>query len=108
MLEAINAAKPDIVWVGLGLLKQESWIAKYKDQIDAPWLIGVGAAFDYHAGTARWAPAWIRRIGLEWLYRLWFEPRMLVRNLRSARFMFNAGFYELANRLQRQHKAVNR
>jgi len=108
MLEAINAAKPDIVWVGLGLLKQESWIAKYKDRIDAPWLIGVGAAFDYHAGTARWAPAWIRKIGLEWLYRLWFEPRMLVRNLRSARFMFNAGFYELANRLHRRHKAVNR
>jgi len=99
MLAAINESRPDIVWVGLGLLKQESWIEKYMDRIDAPWLIGVGAAFDYHAGTARWAPAWIRKIGLEWLYRLFFEPRMLVRNYRSAKFMFNAAFFEFAKRI---------
>jgi exopolysaccharide biosynthesis WecB/TagA/CpsF family protein len=106
MLAAINAAKPDIVWVGLGLLKQEAWITKFADRIDAPWLIGVGAAFDYHAGTARWAPAWIRNIGLEWLYRLWFEPRMLVRNYRSAKFMLNASLYEFTKRLARTSNTV--
>ena len=98
MLREINAAKPDIVWVGLGLLKQEAWIAKYKKKLDVPWLIGVGAAFDYHVGTARWAPAWIRRIGLEWLYRLFFEPRMLIRNYRSAIFMISAAYHEALQR----------
>jgi exopolysaccharide biosynthesis WecB/TagA/CpsF family protein len=107
MLAAINAAKPDIVWVGLGLLKQEAWITKFADKIDSPWLIGVGAAFDYHAGTARWAPAWIGKIGLEWLYRLWFEPRMLARNYRSAKFMLNAAVYELTERMTRPRKTVN-
>lgn len=104
MLKDINAAKPDVVWVGLGLLKQESWIAKYKDRLDAPWLIGVGAAFDYHAGTARWAPPWIRKIGLEWLYRLFYEPRMMVRNYRSAKFMFSAACYEFLHRFRRDPK----
>ena len=107
MLREINAAKPDIIWVGLGLLKQESWIAKYKDRLDAPWLIGVGAAFDYHAGTARWAPPWIRRIGMEWLYRVFFEPRMLVRNYRSAKFMFGAGCYEILHRFRRDSNTEN-
>ena len=107
MIDAINAAEPDIVWIGLGLLKQERWIEKYKSRIKAPWLIGVGAAFDYHAGTARWAPPWIRSIGLEWLYRLCFEPRMFVRNYRSAKFMFNAAFYEFRQRFTGARKAVN-
>ena len=98
MIERINAAKPDVLWVGLGLLKQEAWISRYKDKLDVPWLAGVGAAFDYHAGTARWAPAWIRNIGLEWLYRLFFEPRMLVRNVRSFQFMFKGMFYERSRR----------
>lgn len=90
MIRKINESKPDLVWVGLGLLKQEAWIRHYIDQINVPWLIGVGAAFDYHAGTARWAPAWIRRIGFEWLYRLCFEPRMFKRNVRSFIFLAEA------------------
>lgn len=98
MIEYINAAAPDIVWVGLGLLKQESWISRHKDKLDAPWLIGVGAAFDYHAGTAKWAPPWIQNIGLEWLYRLFNEPRMLKRNAYSFAFMFRAISYELKRR----------
>ena len=92
MLQDVNATKPDIVWVGLGLLKQETWIAKYKDRLDVSWLIGVG--------TARWAPPWIRRIGIEWLYRLFFEPRMLVRNHRNAKFLFSAVFYETRHRIR--------
>ena len=83
MLRAINEARPDILWVGLGLPKQERFIAQYLERLKVPWLVGVGAAFDMHAGTAHWAPPWIRSLGFEWLYRLCFEPRMLKRNLWS-------------------------
>jgi N-acetylglucosaminyldiphosphoundecaprenol N-acetyl-beta-D-mannosaminyltransferase len=86
----INDSGADIVWVGLGLLKQEAWIRRFRERLDSPWLAGVGAAFDFHAGTARWAPAWIRQIGFEWLYRLCFEPRMFVRNVNSFVFLFEA------------------
>lgn len=87
VVEHIRAAAPDIVWVGLGLLKQEAWAARFKTRIQAPWIVGVGAAFDFHAGTARWAPRFVRRMGFEWLYRLCFEPRMLKRNLWSFAFL---------------------
>ena len=90
MIQRIKDSRPDIVWVGLGLLKQEAWIAKYIGQIGSPWLIGVGAAFDYHAGTARWAPMWVRRIGMEWFYRLCHEPRMFKRNVFSFLFLLEA------------------
>jgi N-acetylglucosaminyldiphosphoundecaprenol N-acetyl-beta-D-mannosaminyltransferase len=95
MITVINAAKPDILWVGLGLLKQEGWIAKHFDRLDVPWTVGVGAAFDFLAGTARRAPKPFRNVGLEWLYRLCFEPRMLTRNIRSWAFMVAAFSYEL-------------
>ena len=88
IINQIDKAKPDILWVGLGLLKQERWIAEHLGKINVPWMIGVGAAFDFHAGTIRRAPAFFRNIGLEWLYRLAFEPRMLKRNLYSFPFIF--------------------
>ena len=94
MIACINAAKPDMLWVGLGLLKQEAWIARHFNQLQVPWMIGVGAAFDFFAGTARRAPKPVRDAGMEWLYRLCFEPRMFVRNVRSYVFMFQALAYE--------------
>jgi N-acetylglucosaminyldiphosphoundecaprenol N-acetyl-beta-D-mannosaminyltransferase len=75
----INAAAPDIVWVGLSTPKQEYWMASHIGQINAPVLIGVGAAFDFLAGTKKQAPAWMQRNGLEWLFRLCAEPRRLWR-----------------------------
>jgi len=78
-LEAIRAAKPDIVWVGLGLLKQERWISENIAKINAPWMVGVGAAFDYHSGAIPWAPAPVRALGLEWLFRLMLQPRLRAR-----------------------------
>lgn len=81
--EKINSVNPDILWVGLGLIKQEKWIKEHLHKVKVSWLIGVGAAFDFHAGTIRRAPKFFRYIGLEWLYRLSFEPRMLRRNLYS-------------------------
>jgi N-acetylglucosaminyldiphosphoundecaprenol N-acetyl-beta-D-mannosaminyltransferase len=73
----INASGADIVWVGLSTPKQERWMAEHRSQLKASALMGVGAAFDFHAGTVREAPRFIRRSGFEWLYRLASEPRRL-------------------------------
>jgi N-acetylglucosaminyldiphosphoundecaprenol N-acetyl-beta-D-mannosaminyltransferase len=73
----INAARPDYVWVGLGMPKQEKWMAAHVGRIEAAALIGVGAAFDFHAGAKPRAPLWMQRSGLEWLFRLISEPRRL-------------------------------
>ncbi len=85
----INAAQPDILWVGLGAPKQEKWMLQNTGQINAPVMIGVGAAFDFHSGNARWAPSLVRQLGLEWAFRLAHEPRRLWRrNLDSLSFLF--------------------
>lgn len=76
VVQLIQAARPDIVWVGLGLLKQERWIAEHLDRIRVPWMCGVGAAFDYHSGAVPWAPPWMRAIGCEWIYRLVLQPKL--------------------------------
>jgi N-acetylglucosaminyldiphosphoundecaprenol N-acetyl-beta-D-mannosaminyltransferase len=73
----INGDRPDLVWVGVGVPKQEKWMARMRPHLDAPLLVGVGAAFDFIAGLKRQAPAWMQRRGLEWLYRLAQEPRRL-------------------------------
>jgi N-acetylglucosaminyldiphosphoundecaprenol N-acetyl-beta-D-mannosaminyltransferase len=78
-VEMINGASPDIVWVGLSTPKQELWMSRFRGLLDAPVLIGVGAAFDMHAGRVPQAPMWMRRSGLEWLFRLSVEPRRLWR-----------------------------
>jgi N-acetylglucosaminyldiphosphoundecaprenol N-acetyl-beta-D-mannosaminyltransferase len=75
----LEAAKPDIIWVGLSTPKQERWMASHRDRLTAPVLIGVGAAFDMHAGRLPQAPPWMQRNGLEWAYRLYREPRRLWR-----------------------------
>lgn len=73
----INASGAQIVWVGLSTPKQELWMARVRDRLMAPVLIGVGAAFDFHAGVKRQAPRWMQRNGLEWLFRALSEPRRL-------------------------------
>jgi len=77
VIQAINHARPDIVWVGLGTPKQDYWMARHRDQLDAPVLIAIGAAFDFHAGLLPQAPKWMQRSGLEWLFRFVHEPRRL-------------------------------
>ena len=79
LVEAIAAARPHIVWVGLSTPKQERWMARLVGTLPAPVLIGVGAAFDMHAGVTKQAPRWMQRSGLEWLFRLGSEPRRLWR-----------------------------
>jgi N-acetylglucosaminyldiphosphoundecaprenol N-acetyl-beta-D-mannosaminyltransferase len=75
--EEINASHADVVWVGIGVPKQEKWMAAMRDRLDAPVLVGVGAAFDFHAGLVPQAPDWMQSMGLEWVYRLAHEPRRL-------------------------------
>ena len=75
----INDAGPNIVWVGLSTPKQERWMHAHVGRLDAQVLIGVGAAFDFHAGLKKQAPRWMQRSGLEWLFRLLTEPRRLWR-----------------------------
>lgn len=92
IVRTINEARPDIVWVGLSTPKQEYWMAAHTGRIDAPVMIGVGAAFDFLAGTKRQAPLWMQRNGLEWLFRLMSEPRRLWRRYGTIvpRFMVGA------------------
>lgn len=79
MVSDINAAEPDIVWVGLGCPKQEKWMFDHVHRIHNATLIGVGAAFDFHSGRVKRAPLWAQRAGLEWMFRLLSEPRRLWR-----------------------------
>ena len=79
IVDRINQTDADIVWVGLGLLKQEKWVSDHLDKVNVPWMSGVGAAFDYHAGTVPWAPVWMQAIGMEWLYRIILQPKLRIK-----------------------------
>jgi N-acetylglucosaminyldiphosphoundecaprenol N-acetyl-beta-D-mannosaminyltransferase len=84
IVDEINDSEADLVWVGLGAPKQERWMSEHRSRLKAPVLLGVGAAFDMHAGGVRRAPAWMQQSGLEWSFRLAQEPRRLWR-----RYVFN-------------------
>ena len=75
-IKRINDSGADIVWIGLGAPKQEKWMKTHEGKINAV-MMGVGAGFDFHAGTAKRAPLWVQRIGLEWLFRLFTDPKRL-------------------------------
>jgi N-acetylglucosaminyldiphosphoundecaprenol N-acetyl-beta-D-mannosaminyltransferase len=77
LAEQVARLKPDFFWVGLSTPKQERFVAAYSQKLDAKILLGVGAAFDFHAGRVQQAPRWIQRSGFEWLYRTCREPRRL-------------------------------
>jgi N-acetylglucosaminyldiphosphoundecaprenol N-acetyl-beta-D-mannosaminyltransferase len=89
-VERINASGARTVWVSLGCPKQELWMAQHRGRVQAV-MIGVGAAFDFHAGTVKRAPAWIRHIGFEWLHRLLSEPRRLWRRYLVGNAVFVLG-----------------
>jgi N-acetylglucosaminyldiphosphoundecaprenol N-acetyl-beta-D-mannosaminyltransferase len=74
----INAAAPDILFMGLGCPKQENWMAAHRDDLKAV-MLGVGASFDFFAGNVKESPEWLGSLGLEWLYRLTQEPKRLWR-----------------------------
>jgi N-acetylglucosaminyldiphosphoundecaprenol N-acetyl-beta-D-mannosaminyltransferase len=92
VIEDINASGAQVVWVGTGQPRQELWMAEMRPLLRAPVLVGVGAAFDFHAGLVAQAPAWMGRSGFEWLYRLWREPRRLWRRYLLGNPRFVAAF----------------
>ncbi|MHB0878794.1 MAG: WecB/TagA/CpsF family glycosyltransferase [Anaerolineae bacterium] len=79
IVEMVNAARPDVLWVGLGSPRQEKWIARNRDRLAVPVAIGVGSAFDYQMGRQQRAPLWMRQHGLEWLHRPTQDPSVLWR-----------------------------
>ena len=92
VLADINGSGADVVWVGIGVPKQEKWMWALRSRLDAPVLVGVGAAFDFHAGLVPQAPGWMQSAGLEWAYRLSREPRRLWRRYLRYNPRFVAGF----------------
>ena len=86
--QKIRESDANLVWVGLGCPKQEHWIAKHKEQLPPAVYFGIGAAFAFHAGEVKQAPAWIQKYGIEWAYRLLKEPRRLFKRY----FTYNSLF----------------
>jgi N-acetylglucosaminyldiphosphoundecaprenol N-acetyl-beta-D-mannosaminyltransferase len=104
LLADIEASGAAVVWVGTGQPKQELWMHRMRPRLQAPLLVGVGAAFDFHAGLVPQAPAWMQRAGLEWSYRLRREPKRLWR--RYARY--NPRFVAAFARQYARHRGERR
>ena len=87
----INEASADVLWVGLSTPKQEAWMHKFRDRVNVPVMLGVGAAYDLNTGRLKQAPGWMRENGLEWLFRLVAEPRRLWRRyiINGSGFVWN-------------------
>jgi N-acetylglucosaminyldiphosphoundecaprenol N-acetyl-beta-D-mannosaminyltransferase len=109
VIAEINGSRPDVVWVGIGVPKQEKWMAEMRPHLDAPVLVGVGAAFDFHAGLVPQAPRWMQELGLEWAFRLAQEPRRLWRRYTryNPRFVRDFGRQLIAHR-RHQQRALGR
>lgn len=90
LTQAVRSSGAHCVWVGLGCPKQERWLYTHRAQLPPALYFGVGAAFNFHAGLVRQAPAWVRAHGLEWAYRLCREPRRLFRRylVHNSRFLW--------------------
>lgn len=89
MVEAINNANPDLLWIGMTAPKQEKWVYEHWDELDIHCHVGtIGAVFDFFAGTVRRAPEWWQKHGLEWLYRLLSEPRRMWRRYLIGNVLF--------------------
>lgn len=95
IINRINQVKPEVLWIGLGAPKQEYWMYEHKDRIGASLMFGVGAAFNFHAGTVRRAPIWMQQHGLEWFYRLIKEPKRLWKRyfITNVKFAISLIFY---------------
>ena len=103
----INADRPDVIWVGIGQPKQEKWILRMRDRLEAPVMCSVGAAFDFLAGRISQAPPWMQKRGLEWTYRIAQEPRRLLPRYLDHNPRFLAGFVrQLAAESRQRPKAL--
>lgn len=97
IVETINNSNSDIIWIGLGSPKQDLWMYEHRNRINAPVMVGVGAAFDFLSGVKPQAPLWVRNHGFEWLFRLVTEPRRLWRRylIDNPLFIYYAGIESL-------------
>ena len=103
----VAEARPDCFWVGLSTPKQERFMAAYLPRLDTTLMFGVGAAFDFHAGTVRQAPPWVQRAGFEWLFRLLADPKRLwKRYLKNNPLFLGRAFLQLTG--LRKYPAVPR
>lgn len=96
IIQKINDAGADIIWIGLGAPKQERYMAEHEEKVNGV-MIGVGAGFDYYAGTIKRAPIWMQKMSLEWLYRLIQDPKRLFKRY----FVTNIKFLWLTKGLRR-------
>lgn len=87
VVEKINACAPDFIWIGLGAPKQERWMADHSGKLTGI-MLGVGAGFDFHAGTVRRAPKWMQEICMEWLWRMMQDPKRLLPRYLDTNFSF--------------------
>lgn len=97
IIDAINAANPDLLWIGMTAPKQEKWTFSHWNELNIHCHVGtIGAVFDFFAGTVERAPMWWQRHGLEWLYRLLKEPKRMWRRyiIGNTLFLFNIIFRE--------------
>ena len=101
VIERVRAVAPDLLFVAYGVPAEEKWIARNRERLGVPVMIGVGGAFDFVAGVTRRAPVWMRRVGLEWLHRLVREPWRWRRQLALPRFVVLV----LAQRLARAKRS---
>jgi len=103
-IERINASGADLLWVGLGLPKQERWIDAHLEQLRVPVVIGVGAAFGFLSGQVARVPTWLGEAGFEWLWRLFMEPRKLWQRdfIDGPRFLYHGLRESIAYRLRRR------
>jgi N-acetylglucosaminyldiphosphoundecaprenol N-acetyl-beta-D-mannosaminyltransferase len=104
--QQIDSARPDVVWVGIGVPKQEKWMAHMRERIEAPVIAAVGAAFDFHAGRVSMAPSWMQERGLEWTYRIAQEPRRLLPRylIHNPRFVAKIAAQLVRERLRRRRR----
>lgn len=104
IIERINAAKPDFLWVALGAPKQEIWMYQHRDKIHS-LMIGVGAAFDFLAGTVKRAPMWMQKLCLEWVYRIFQDPKRMIPRYLNTNFDFLYYTHKESRQLEKQRKA---
>ena len=107
IIERINAAKPDFLWVALGAPKQEIWMYQHRDKIHS-LMIGVGAAFDFLAGTVKRAPMWMQKLCLEWVYRIFQDPKRMLPRYLNTNFAFLYYTFQESRQLAKQKKSVSR
>lgn len=108
-IKRINDANPDFIWVGLGAPKQENWMAAHENMVTGV-MLGVGAGFDFHAGTVKRAPKWVQELCLEWFYRLLKDPKRLFKRYLStnASFIWNTirEGHKVKKQIRREHPKI--